>query len=144
MTGTSREVCLEGEAMSDYAEVAPNVCVGGWSAARDYGSEFDVIINVAIDAPDFGGYHFNLVDGPGNKREEMQAAIACVEEHVKAGKRILIHCVAGRSRSVTVTAAALSRISGRTFDETLRLIAPLRGLTGQHPFWPHSALLELV
>lgn len=130
--------------MSDYAEVAPNLCIGGWSAARDFGSEFDVIVNVAKDAPDFGGYHFCLVDGPGNKQSEMDAAIACVEEQIRSGKRVLVHCVAGRSRSVTVTAAALSRTTGTPFNDILAAIGPIRGLTGVHPFGPHPALLELI
>lgn len=130
--------------MSDMTEVAPNVFVGGWSAARDHGNEFDVIINCAVDAPNYGEFQFSIVDGPGNKREEVQAAIACVEEAVRSGKRVLVHCMAGFSRSVTVTAAALSRVTGRPFHEVLTMIAEARKCEPVRPYCPHAAMVEIV
>lgn len=130
--------------MSDMAEVAPNVFVGGWSAARDHANEFDVIINCAVDAPNFGEFQFSIVDGPGNELEEVQRAVSCVEGAVRSGKRVLVHCVAGYSRSVSVTAAALARVTGRPFHELLMMIAEARKCESARPNCPHPAMVEIV
>lgn len=127
--------------MSDFAQVAENVCVGGWSAARDYGNQFDVIVNVAVDAPNFGQHQFELVDGPGNKQSEFDAAVSCVQSAIESGSRVLVHCVAGRSRSVVVAAAAISRARNMPFDVALGRVRLVRNC---EPHQPHTALLQLA
>ena len=126
-------------------EVAPGVFIGGWHDARDHAHEFDAVINCAIDAPCYGGaHHFPLVDGPGNARELMQSAIEQVITEMKAGRRILVHCVGGKSRSVVVTAMALSRVTGVSFSDAIDSIVEARGLAEPVGYKPHSALVELA
>lgn len=130
--------------MSDMNQVASNLWIGGWSSARDCRDQFDVVVNVAIDAPHNGDYHFNLVDGPGNDPQEFERAVECVRSALVGGKKVLLHCVAGRSRSVTVGAAATAKATGDDFEEVLRRFKVSRGLGDVHPFGPHDALLSLA
>lgn len=125
-------------------EVFDNVFIGGWTDARDHGHEFDLIVNCAIDAQHFGGPHFKLVDGPGNSRALLEEAITCVSDAVRSKKRILIHCVAGKSRSVVVTAAALSTVLSIPFKTVLYLIQKDRSLAPPVGYQAHPALLELI
>ncbi len=124
-----------------FHEVVPNVFIGGWHAARDFWQEFDVVVNVAVDAPHFFGVHFHLIDGPGNSLEIMQSAVMCVETAMREGKRILVHCVGGRSRSLVVVAEAVRRVHGKPLTETIERMRSVRNL---EPHQPESALLELV
>lgn len=125
----------------DAHEVYPNVWVGGWSAARDYNQNFDIIYNVAVDAPAYCHYHFAFVDGPGNDKIAFNACIEAVASEISAGRRVLVHCMAGRSRSLVIAAAALEKAKGVPFDETVESMRIPRGL---EEYQPHRALLELI
>lgn len=127
----------------EMAEVHPDLWIGGWSAARDRGSHFDEIVNVAMDAPTFGQYRFPLVDGPGNDPIQMACAIACVRTLIDQRKRILVHCVSGRSRSATVLAKAMETALGIPFADTIKLIQELRQSPNPEK-QPHPALVALV
>ena len=124
-----------------FHEVAPNVYIGGWHAARDFAPSFDIVVNVAVDAPNFGGPHFHLVDGPGNPPELMREAVTCVEVAIRQGKRVLVHCVGGRSRSLTVVAEAIRRVHGTPLTTTIERMRLPRAL---EPHQPEVALLELL
>lgn len=100
-------------------EVMPNLFIGHWMDARDVrhpGSAFHVV-TVAHDSPVTGDAKFDLVDGPGCDPEAIEAAAAHVAEAHRAGKRVLVHCHGGRSRSGIVTVLAMALITGRQFFE---------------------------
>lgn len=122
------------------SEIAANLHVGGWHDARDRRAEFDVIINCAVDAPHNGDYQFGLVDGPGNAADVFAAAVEEVYQHFSSGKRVLVHCVAGMSRSVTVTAAALHRMG---VPDALEFVKVKRGCDAERPKCPHPAMVEM-
>ena len=122
------------------SEIAANLHVGGWHDARDRRAEFDVIINCAVDAPHNGDHQFSLVDGPGNDPQEFAAAVDEVYRHFSAGKRVLVHCVAGMSRSVTVTAAALHRMG---VPDALAFVKVKRGCEAERPKCPHDAMVAM-
>ncbi len=67
-----------------------------------------------------------LVDGPGNTPERLRDAVAFIEDVVGAGERVLVHCHAGRSRSVVVVALYLMRERGITAEGALEYIAERR------------------
>jgi len=67
-----------------------------------------------------------LLDGPGNDPRDIEEALDFVREVVTAGQRILVHCHAGRSRSVVVVARYLMRSQGLTAQDALDLIASRR------------------
>lgn len=129
----------------EMSEVTPLIFISGCSSARDMGRFFDVIVNVACDAPVFGAHHFKLVDGPGNDIAVFNAAVECAKEQIRFGRKMLIHCVGGRSRSVTVLAAAMQEELDLPFADTVERIRGLRAKTTlpMEGFQPHKALVEL-
>jgi protein-tyrosine phosphatase len=67
-----------------------------------------------------------LKDGAGNRREDVLEAIDFISETVTAGERVLVHCHAGRSRSVCVVAAYLMKHSGLSRSGALAIIETKR------------------
>lgn len=129
----------------DAAQVMNNLWIGGWSAARDYGHMFDVIINVAKDAPDHGShYKFSLVDGPCEQQPEFEAAVNCIGPEFSSGRRVLVHCVAGYSRSLVSAAKAVSIATNEPFDNVLERFKKARGCDPVRPKCPHEAMLILA
>lgn len=94
-------------------KITDQVSIGDSSDARHANNkEFDAVLNVAIDfdwRDDFKWRHkVGLVDGAGNHPGTFFAAVVLLESLVKSGKRVLVHCHAGLSRSVMVVAAWLT------------------------------------
>ena len=56
------------------------------------------------DRSDVNALGVPLVDGPGNSRQDLESAMGFLVETEKADESILVHCQAGRSRSVAVVA----------------------------------------
>lgn len=95
-------------------ELIPRLFIGNWHEARDrHHTEGLHVVTVASDSQYIGDAHFKLVDGPGNSREEFEAAVDYVCCAYNNMHRVLVHCVGGRSRSAAVIVAAAVRITGR-------------------------------
>ncbi|MDF1660326.1 MAG: dual specificity protein phosphatase [Planctomycetota bacterium] len=60
-----------------------------------------------------------LIDGPGNDRRHLELAIMHLGRLLENGAPVLVHCRAGRSRSVAVVAAYLAQSGGISFEEAL-------------------------
>ena len=69
-----------------------------------------------------------LIDGSGNDPRCIREAVVFIEDVVSAGDSILVHCHAGRSRSVAVVARFLSKSQGITRQSALALIAGKRDI----------------
>jgi hypothetical protein len=67
-----------------------------------------------------------LVDGGGNDLHTFRTALAILAELLAEAPPVLVHCHAGRSRSVVVVAAHLMSTLGLTAEEALALIAARR------------------
>jgi len=77
-----------------------------------------------------------MMDGPRNEAETFNRAVESVTELLREGESVLVHCAAGKSRSVTVTAAALSLVEKNSFEESLEVVRQCRDIN------PHPALIE--
>jgi hypothetical protein len=75
---------------------------------------------------DIDGYCVPLHDGPGNSREYVLAAIDFIAAQVENGFKVLVHCQAGRSRSVCIVAAYLMRHKGFSRKQAISAIAAKR------------------
>jgi hypothetical protein len=67
-----------------------------------------------------------LVDGPGNRRKLYKMAVNTIRSALEAKEHILVHCHAGRSRSVAVVARYLMEFEGLNRDQAIRIIADKR------------------
>jgi hypothetical protein len=96
-------------------ELIPNLFIGNWHEARD--AQGFHVVTVAYDSEFVGDQHFHLIDGPGNSVIEFRGAIEGVCRAHGEGKKVLVHCVGGRSRSAAIIVAAATKITGRPFCE---------------------------
>lgn len=67
-----------------------------------------------------------LVDGPGNDLRTFERAVATLTQFAKEHPPVLVHCHAGRSRSVIVTAAYLKGALDIGSEEALLMVTRKR------------------
>lgn len=123
-------------------EVIPRLFIGNWHDASRYLGTMHVV-TVAHDSPVTGHAKFDLVDGPGNNKETLIAAIEYAYEAYQRGETVLIHCHGGRSRSGTVTVAALVKITGKNLCECYDMLKDKHHETRIHPYLS-LMLLEIL
>lgn len=75
---------------------------------------------------DANGCCISLHDGPGNVRAHVLTAVDFIHESVTKGLKILVHCRAGRSRSVAVVAAYFIKYQGFSKSQALATIGAKR------------------
>jgi hypothetical protein len=115
--------------MADMDWITDRIAIGNSCDARAP-KGVDATINVAVDlhiSEDFEWRHkVGLIDGPGNHPQTFMAAVLLLDALMEEGKKVLVHCHAGRSRSVMVISTWLAWREGRSFDVTLKAIQKLR------------------
>ena len=67
-----------------------------------------------------------LKDSGGNSRILIKSAIDCIDDAVSHNKKILVHCLAGKSRSVSIVARYLMNKKGISCEEALDIIEEKR------------------
>jgi hypothetical protein len=106
--------------------------VGGRGDVRDVAwvvrAGIRALVGLALDEPPLAASRevvtcrFPLMDGSGNRRGELRAAVETVAALVHARVPTLVVCSAGMSRSPAVCAAALALVTERSADECLRSV----------------------
>ena len=79
-----------------------------------------------------------LIDGPGNDPDRLERARRILADLVENAAPVLVHCQAGRSRSVVVVAAYLAHARGLGADDALAFVTERREAAVQ------PALAELL
>ncbi len=101
------------------------------------------ILNCAHDLsqPDMGRVRINagLIDGHGNDKAGMVAAMDHLGQLLKDGHTVLVHCHMGMSRSPTVVAAFIARHDNHPFDVVMDYIKGIRDIV-----MPHHALTDMA
>lgn len=69
---------------------------------------------------------YRLIDGAGNDLRVFQRAVDELERLVEKYKKVLVHCHAGKSRSVVITAGYLMKAKHLEADEALAKVTALR------------------
>ncbi len=69
-----------------------------------------------------------LIDGAGNSPDQLVRIVDELAELVEKHPPVLVHCHAGRSRSVVVVAGYLVRTHGMRPDDSIALIAARRDI----------------
>lgn len=109
-------------------EIIPGLYVGGWHAARDikaHGLPIQ-IVTVAEDSEVVGDWHVKMSDGYGNSERDFFAAVHYVVQYLQSETPVLVHCIAGRSRSAAVAVAALMRTKGLSISEAYDIVKARR------------------
>ncbi len=122
------------------------VWIGNASEARDIRSVVNLGITAVVDLAyeespiqfprDIVYCRFPLVDGVGNKRALVCAAIETIAHFLVARIPTLVACGAGMSRSPAILAAAIVRVEG------IPLVEALQRVIAGRPHDVSSSLLE--
>jgi protein tyrosine phosphatase (PTP) superfamily phosphohydrolase (DUF442 family) len=75
---------------------------------------------------------FDLRDGPGNDPYVFEQAVTTVGKFAREFPNVLVHCQAGRSRSVIVVASHLMQTGGFSAGEAIDYIAQRREIALTH------------
>lgn len=110
--------------------ITDQLAIGNFLDAQSLPNGIDAILclreNCCDGRTDVDALCLPLLDGPGNDPRGIEDALDFISEVVAAGQRILVHCHAGRSRSVVVVARHLMRSRGLTAPAAIDLIASRR------------------
>jgi protein-tyrosine phosphatase len=138
---------IQGHAWFD--EINPQLWLGG---APTYTRDYDFIIDAGINAVvniraerdddqefyqqhDIDYLRIEVLDVMVPIPEDIELGVAFIDEHIKEGDVVLVHCAKGRGRSATVIAAYLMRHDQMTYERARELMVSKRSLVslqGRH------------
>jgi atypical dual specificity phosphatase len=104
--------------------------------------EIDSVLKLTYETPDDGYpnsvevHEFSLTDGPQNDYERFKKAVEKLLELFDGGDTVFVHCSAGKSRSPTVSAAAIALHEDVDFRSAIETIRESRDIN------PHPILLK--
>lgn len=120
------------------SEIVDGIWVGCERVARNSGflsrNGFDLIISfeefpINDHRLSIKRLHFSMLDCEKelpNFGDKLTRAVLVIDAAVKSGQKVLLHCSAGKSRSVSVMIAYLMIIKQMTFDGALALVQERR------------------
>ncbi|MFC2993218.1 dual specificity protein phosphatase family protein [Halomonas tibetensis] len=124
----------DNKSTTDMDWINPNIAVGNFHDARNATKEeLDAVLCLATDCCSEDNDELNilcvpLVDGAGNEQRFIEDAIDFIHDIVSNGERILVHCHAGRSRSVCMVARYFMIKQGNTSHQALARISAKRNI----------------
>ena len=77
--------------------------------------------------------HLTLRDRQPMAADTLERALDFIHQQINAGRRVLVHCQMGISRSPTLVAAYLHRHQGMPLDEAVTYLHHLRPVVNPHP-----------
>lgn len=147
LLGLWREVTLElaNRESPDVSWVSDDLAIGGrilpgeWPVLRKAG--VDAVLDCRLEACDpvavldelgIAFLHLPTVDSGNFTPPQVAEGVAWVEKQWAEGRRVLVHCQAGKGRSVLIGSAALTR-RGMTPDDALALVRTRRPIITPTP-----------
>jgi hypothetical protein len=121
--------------------ITPHVALGNWADAESP-TGCDAVLNVAWEVPvshRLPCLHLTLSDEEPVPPQSLEEALTFLEDRAELGQKVLVHCVAGISRSPSIVAMYLSLTHGWELEEALEYIRERRPEA-----WPHAAVWESV
>jgi len=125
-----RDDCFEG------SEILKNLWVGGIGSSCNKKSlkenGIDMIVSAVYGATAYHPFDFNyekanLCDtGDENIIKDFERLLPEIRQSILNGKGVLVHCMAGRSRSVSIVAAYLIKYHHMSAEEALKLMKQKR------------------
>lgn len=116
--------------------VLPNLAIGNFVDAENpsLSEAIDAVICIRENCgcaarEDVSVISRPLVDGPGNRSSVIAEILDHLHDAVVHGDRVLVHCHAGRSRSVIVVARYLMATRAMTREQAIQAIASVREIS---------------
>jgi protein-tyrosine phosphatase len=115
------------------AEIINGLFVGSWLSTKEKTiKEFEInsVISIGSDADTFvKGVEYSVVHLDDNiqsvshlQNVVLPHILPYIHERMLSGKKVLVHCSAGKSRSVTIVAAYLIKHKGFSANDALTLL----------------------
>lgn len=126
--------CLVGQNEDKLFEIVPNVFLSNYKSATALGANMDVIINCTKDLPFppipthalCARMDLRLAINDDGSQEAMEtfvaeapSLLASIEANAQAGKKVLVHCMAGQQRSCALVAAYMMLKKGYTYEKAI-------------------------
>lgn len=119
-------------------EIDTNLYLGSLMAANNFGILSNAGISTLVSAlskdtpltkhPSIKYYSISIDDTPSsNIAQHVPEAIRFIDSELKQGKKVLIHCAAGISRSTSIAVAYFMAKYNMNFDEALNKVKGKRG-----------------
>lgn len=126
-----------------FDEISPQLWLGGAPLyARDYEylleNGITAVVNIRAERDDdielyeknsIAYQRLHVLDITLPTPEIISAGVDFIHDQIQDGRKVLIHCAKGRSRSATLIAAYLMKHEGMSFDEANGLMKEKRPLT---------------
>lgn len=119
--------------------VAPSLAIGSLADAIDddyrCGRGISAVLSLLETNKSFGPHHAEIPirDGERIPPELARSAVDFIAAQIHAGRKILVHCQMGISRSPAIVAAYLSRFCGMTLGASLEWVCRQRTAAAPHP-----------
>lgn len=123
------------------SEITDNIYIGDWQDAKRHRHLFNTIFTVAIDSPFKGDFYYEIEDSENTNYNILILAITSLYRIRITNKssNILVHCVAGLSRSPVVVAGYLMLRYKMQVYEAVNFVATKRPFIN-----PNISLVELL
>jgi dual specificity MAP kinase phosphatase len=131
------------------SQILPRLWLGGIDHAHSnmfmISTDITHVLNCAIECPPYGSdgsagltaLHIPLEDDEdGGEPEEIVEGARTLHEWLDmSGARVLVHCMAGISRSPTIVIAYLILYKGMGYEEAYDFVAAKRNFIRPIPYW---------